>query len=513
MISSFKLSLTSLSALIASFPLAAFAQEPAAPPVAETAPAVDASASVETPPASTQPAATPEPAPTAPAAMDPGPTEAAQPPTQPVLPPPAPPAEDAPSLTPLKITTSTWTRFEGRANYDTLGVSRGRFQEGDAFFFRARLGIQTNPLQLTPDLKGLVQFTPQASGKFGLNNTLTEPNVGIYEGYFRLEGTGATFDAGRFMMNYGDALVIGNLDWSHTGRAFDGARVRLKLDKAFVDAFATLTAPDGISIAEGHPLVSKPFMAGDSYFWGVYAGLGPLLAEGLDLDGYLLGVSTVEASGLPNAIDPTTPVSRGGATELTLGGRVKQKLGAFDYRLEAGLQVGDRPVVRAVTLGAPAVVQALAYQVDGEVGYSFTPKFRLGLNGVVASGDNPDTPENEAWHQLYPTGHKFLGLMDVIGDRTNVASAVLKASLGVTDSLKAVLDAHLFARLQNGGLGQVAAPATTKFSGYEFDAQLIQKLGAPGYVRGLYGLFIPNSGHFVSNELAHYVEVEGGITF
>jgi hypothetical protein len=411
---------------------------------------------------------------------------------------------------PFTVTTSTWTRFEGRVNYDTLGVSRGRFLEGDAFFYRARLGLRTHPLTLTPGLKGLVQFTPQASGKYGIVGTTTEAALGIYEGYFRLEGSRASLDAGRFMMNYGDALVIGNLDWSQTGRAFDGLRSRYKLGEAWVDAFATLAAPDGgQSLAEGHPAVSEPFLAGDYYFWGLYAGLGALVKKGFELDAYVLGNSNVATDNVPVVtVPPTVPpttANRGGATEFTFGARIKDKLDKLDYRLEAGLQVGTRPITSAVGGNQ----NAFAYQADGEVGYSFSPRLRLAVNGVLASGDDPNTTDAEGWHDLYPTGHKFLGLMDVIGARTNVGSGVLKLNAGLTETLRVMVDAHIFARLQDGGLGQVGAD---KLAGYELDGQLVQKFG-PGYVRGLYGLFIPNRGHYASNDLAHYVEIEGGIVF
>lgn len=411
-----------------------------------------------------------------------------------------------PSLLPVEATTSTWTRFESRSNYDTLGVSRGRFLEGDAFFYRARLGLRTNPLDLGNGVTGLVQFSPQASGRLGSVGTTTERPLGIYEGYFRFQGERASFDGGRFMMNYGDALVIGNLDWNQPGRAFDGFRARYAFEGAFIDGFVTLTARDGLTPAEGHPTVTEPFLGGDVYFWGLYAGLGPLVAKGLELDVYALGLSNVKTEGLPSADDPTVSLTRGGATEVTLGARVKQKVGALDYRLEAGTQVGTRPIT-GTTGGSQDV---FAYQADGEIGFTLGSRLRLALNGVVASGDDPNTQDAEGWFELFPTGHKFLGLMDIIGPRTNVASGVFKGTAHLTDSLLFLLDAHVFTRLEDGGLGQTG---TDKFAGYEVNTQLMQKIGAPGRLRGLYGIFIPNAGYYASGDPAHYVEIEAGIVF
>ena len=59
-----------------------------------------------------------------------------------------------------------WSRFEIRNGYDTLGVSRTRFQEGDQTVFRARFTVETAPLQLTDDIAGTVYVHPEARAAF-----------------------------------------------------------------------------------------------------------------------------------------------------------------------------------------------------------------------------------------------------------------------------------------------------------------------------------------------------------
>ena len=54
-----------------------------------------------------------------------------------------------------------------RENYDDLGVSRGRFTEGDAIFYRARFGLATTPISVADGTDVLLQFTPQAAGVLG----------------------------------------------------------------------------------------------------------------------------------------------------------------------------------------------------------------------------------------------------------------------------------------------------------------------------------------------------------
>src|SRR5690606_33187370 len=111
------------------------------------------------------------------------------------------------------FTGSYFTRYEARSGYDDAQVARGRFQDGDAVFYRLRLGIGGDVF----DAGGLnvgFQFTPQVSGAFGvLPNTLSDADLGLHEGYLRVSGAHARVDSGRFELNYGDSLVLGNLDW------------------------------------------------------------------------------------------------------------------------------------------------------------------------------------------------------------------------------------------------------------------------------------------------------------
>jgi len=415
---------------------------------------------------------------------------------------------DAPSkqdsLLPLKLSTSTFSRFEYREGYDDLGVSRGRFSEGDAVVFRARLGIRTNPLPIADGSDVLVQFSPQASGVWGVTGTTSEVNLGIYEGYVLFRSQRLEVELGRFKMNYGDSLIIGDLDWHQAGRAFDGLRAHYKMKRGYLDLFAT-------QVAAGGPDAGPKLFAGDDLFWGAYLGVGEYLGKGLDLDAYFLGLSNFAQEGLVDA-ETGVDYSLASAHLFTAGLRAKQKMGFFDYRLEGDVQFG-----RTIQAPPPGFtgdhvdsVQTFAYQADVEFGFMISSTTRLGVGAVLASGDAPASDKNEGFNELYPTGHKFLGLMDVIGARTNVGSANLKVTQNLGAALKAQVDAHVFTRLEDGGLGSVAGAG---LAGTEIDTQLGYALGKYANVRGLYGLFIPATGHYASDDLAHYVEVEAGVRF
>lgn len=416
----------------------------------------------------------------------------------------AAPEKPAPTLLPLKIGTDTWSRFEYRHGYGRLGVSRGRFQDGDETVFRTRLTIQTNPLQLTKTIQGLVYMAPQASGSWGMGaggGTIGEVNLGLYEGYVLLKGETLETKFGRFAMNYGDAVVIGNLDWHQAGRSFDGVHFRLKPGKLNIDAFLTQQT-------EGYPALNQPFLVGDNYFWGVYGKFGPAISEGLDLDVYVLGKSAAATDVTTPDPDPTLPpvvTHKEGATHVTLGARVKQALGMFDYRVEAGVQLGKAVGPATENVGKSA------YQIDGDFGLTFGPKIRVALGGAIASGDDPDTTDkNEAWDELYPTTHKWLGLMDVIGFRTNIASGNLKIKVPLGSSTVAQVHAHVFTVLEPGALGYVG---DEDFAGYEVDAMVDQKIGEWAYAHALYGVFLPNEEHYASGDPAQYVEVQAGLKF
>lgn len=477
------------------------ADEPTTPPAETPAEALaeeTPEATAETTPAEPAPEETPEPE------SEPVLEESAPAP-EPEPEPAAPPAEEAPapSLSPLKIGTDVWSRFEYRENYVEAGVSRARFQEGDQTVFRTRLTVETAPLKLTEKTTGLVYFAPQASGNWGTQGVggVGEANLGIYEGYFKIAGPVLETKVGRFAMNYGDSGVIGNLDWHQAGRAFDGAHFRLKAGKANVDLFLTQQA-------EGYPQTREinDFMEGDAYFWGAYAELGAAITEGLALDLYGLGKSAANK----REVDPATGAEishTDAATFMTFGARAKQKISIFDYRLEGGIQVGKAPVPAA------EAVDKFAYQINGEIGIAPVEQFHIALGGAVASGDDPETlGKDESYDELYPTTHKWLGLMDVIGVRSNILSANLTADAKITQSTMLQIAGHIFQRMEENGLGR-RPDATSDYAGTEVNAQLTQKIGAPAHVRGMYGIFLPNGDHYASDEVIYYTEIQAGLKF
>jgi len=410
---------------------------------------------------------------------------------------------------PLKVGASVFTRFEMRQGYDKLGRSGGRFTEGEFIVYRARLRLDTAAIDIGRGQSVTLRFAPQVDGFWGNQpSTVSNPNLGVNEAYLRLSNDLFKLDVGHFMMNYGDALVIGNLGWHQTARSFDGARVRFapKGSKYWVDVFATRLG-EGIGGPDASPF------AGDVVFTGIYADFGKLLTDKTVLEPYLLG--QIWGSQDNVAVDPADPTmgttTQQGAAQGTFGVRAKQSYGMFDVRLELGLQFGKR---RAGFNN----VSVFAYQIDGEVGVKPIKGLRLGLEGLIASGDDPNSTKNEAWSQLYPTAHKFLGLMDIMGGRSNVASGVFHLAYSGIERFVFKADAHVFVRPQT-------VAGQKSYAGTELDLNAIYILGKGLKLRVMYAVFVPGSSHFgpidptaaslvaPADNVAHYVETQFGYDF
>jgi hypothetical protein len=415
---------------------------------------------------------------------------------------------------------SIWSRYELRDGYQEHKLTNPRLgREGDYVVSRARLALSTTPVDVGNGVLVSGSFTPQAAYTWGenagSNPTVSDhPTLGLYEGYASVGNGHYRVDGGRFAMNYGDALVIGDLDWNEAARAFNGVRLHLTPSETpfYIDAFGTI-------ILDGRAQTQQP-VSGDTYFYGIYAGLGPLLAKETDFDLYLLGLTTEKNRkvALSNPMDPsmTAVGMQKSGTVATLGTRFKGHVSLLDYRAEAGLQFGSKALAPTYMAPRPDTRKKLGYQLDGEVGVSPVKEFRVAVEGLIASGDDlSSTDKDEGWDELYPTSHKWLGLMDVIGPRTNVTSGVLHLKAVPVEPLTITVDGHYFARPQKG--------TDKKHGGVggEIDTNVAYAIGKGASVRGLYGVFLPNEDYWSTKSLTpddakdpiHYVEVQFGYVF
>lgn len=150
----------------------------------------------------------------------------------------------------------------------------------------------------------------------------------------------------------------------------------------------------------------------------------------------------------------------------------------------------------------------MAFQVDADATVAVADGVKVAVGGQYASGDDPDTIDTfEGWNQLFPTAHKFLGLADVIGGRSNVASAIAKGRWAISPSVSVAADQHVFFRPQT-------AAGVDAYTGVETDIWGLWKLGRGLGLRAQYSLFVGNeSGPAGSSELVHYVETQLRLDF
>ncbi|MCG8406188.1 MAG: alginate export family protein [Phycisphaerales bacterium] len=210
---------------------------------------------------------------------------------------------------------------------------------------------------------------------------------------------------GRQELQYGNQRFISPLDWANTRRRFDGVKVFYEHEKFDIDAFYVRPIPIDLSEA----LNRKPDeYREEQHFYGLYSTYKGIPRHFFDL--YFLALR--DTGDLVNAN------GRAGDLSLyTIGGRLGGKTGPFDYEGELAGQWGKF---------AGDTVHAWSAALDS--GFTFrdvpwTP--RIGVGFDYASGDDdPGDGTHDTFNQLFPLGHKYLGLLDLVARQNILATNV-----------------------------------------------------------------------------------------
>jgi hypothetical protein len=342
---------------------------------------------------------------------------------------------------PIDITLDyrLFTRSEIRRGYGVIAGTEGE----DLVRFRTQFGLTVSN-DFENDWYAGVRVLARAGGFWEIGgNTLQDPNLDLHEGYAFIGNDWMEIQAGRFELNYGDQLVIGPVGFHHVGRAFDGGRASVKLNEegAFLDVFGAALnegALDGLTYDD-----RPPFKAGDFYLFGAYAGLEGLTPIPGQWDIYVF-----------------PRLGSGEGVDVTVGTRLKGCAESFCWRGEGGVQAGTRP-----TSGTTV---SSAWQLDAELGVRTDGILqRAMVGGLYASGDDPETSADEGWDQLYPTGHKWMGHMDLFA-RTNIAGPQASVSLGIADTIDANAKVFSFFQLEQ----PVGVESGPRYIGTEMDVSI-----------------------------------------
>jgi len=265
----------------------------------------------------------------------------------------------------IRPRAQTRPRFESRANNYWDNGSNDWFvthrtnvgMDLEIAFTRATIEVR--------DVRNWGQFT---------NSTIQIPvgNTFIYQGYAEAFAKFGYIRVGRQAINYGNQRMIGALDWTSAGRAFDAVRAHGKWGIVTVDAV-------GAMVQKADQLVDTPGNTGGAYLSAAYVGVDPVDAFGLEaiwLSKHDLSVDT----------DRFSP-----------GLRIKGKAGGFTYDAESYIQFGEN---------------FLAVIAMGDLAYNFgTPAgFSIRAGSAFGSGEAHGLNSVE---RFYGTDHKFQGMADL----------------------------------------------------------------------------------------------------
>ena len=309
-------------------------------------------------------------------------------------------------------------------------------------------------------------------------NRLDDEGLGVYQAYARLAPpklAGLTLDIGRMPIVVGSGLLIGEDDWSLTGRSFDGIRVSYANDDVNVTAFYTM----------------------------IEERLTPT-AEDSELGGLVLSTDRIKEYVVPEIYalymkdSAPYPIGR---TLLTMGLRASgEPVKGFTYEAEAALQLGTVGVEHngAICAHSGSVKRmATAYHVDlgYEVDTQLRPSFHAGL--YAASGDgNPCDDRDVNFDPMFTDSYTHLDPMGLLR-LSNLTMANIRASLQPFDFL--TMELGFYAAFLTSTRGGVAGLGGLEYPVDELDKGIGNQVHfAVTYqrndilqVRAGYGVFLP----------------------
>lgn len=386
-----------------------------------------------------------------------------------------------------------WMALGERAALSLGGQARLRFEAWDGFAFGAPAdddeALLLTRLRAHADLRLGQRFRVFVEAKaaftsepraFGGARATDSDTLDLQNGFLEWEQPLAgdatlRLRAGRQELRLGKQRLVSPLDWANARRSFDGAALSLRQGGSEIALFAAA------------PVRVRPYARNDHVtdlgFFGVHARREWSAARA---DAYYYGLAREGALGEER--------------RHTLGARASAPIAGtrFDLEGEAAYQFGraGRADVSAGMLAAQ-----LGYWVQE---WRVSPRFFVGFDW--ASGDARAGGDVATFDQLFPLGHAYLGIADLVG-RQNVVAASAGVSLRPLAALSAELAVHHFRRAGRGeGLfgaggallraGDPGAPRSVgeeiDFSfAYRFDAHL--QLGG-GFAHFFAGDFLAASG-------------------
>ncbi|CAN5244387.1 hypothetical protein BH09GEM1_BH09GEM1_48400 [soil metagenome] len=273
-------------------------------------------------------------------------------------------------------------------------------------YLRTRIGLRVDP---APGAAVFLQLQDsRVLGTEGNSASATTDVFDLHQGYVQLSGESGghllALRAGRQEIALGNERLVGSVNWSNTGRSFDGVLATLA-PQALGSAPApwTLTAFGAVVDERGRRFGGATPVSGNAD----HSLLGAFLATAP-------AASTADATLLYD--DGMRYRSYADAKRVSLDMHVKRRFAPVRVELEGAIQAGTQHALLAdTTRFTPQDVRA--WLVGARVGATVASRGDVTIGVDALSGD--DTPADgtyTAFSTMYATNHAFYGLIDVIGD-------------------------------------------------------------------------------------------------
>jgi len=309
--------------------------------------------------------------------------------------------------------------FEQRGRFESrTAQSFGGVPDLEAGFIRTRFGATLKPKRW---LKVSAMVQDARAPFYGANApSSAHDGADLQEAYVEVAGEakrGFGLSAGRRMVNYGDARLIGSPQWGYLARTYDHGRFWYRAGKAQLEFL--LVSPVK-SVLDGF---NKPQLG--ERVWGTYSTFGGLWAgSGLDL--YVLRHDQNATAGFKGG----SPLLGTDRLEVnTFGGRWMTPVGAgWKAVAELALQNGR---VGAADHRAAGLASSLNRRLTaGKRNLDLTAEYKY----ASGTADPQDQSRVGTFDQLFPANHDKFGHLDLFGWR-NRHNARAVAALGLTKNL------------------------------------------------------------------------------
>ncbi|HSR74282.1 MAG TPA: alginate export family protein [Sulfurovum sp.] len=242
----------------------------------------------------------------------------------------------------------------------------------------------------------------------------------LYETYLRYSKNNFTVTAGRQKLPYGDLRVFGPGEWKNSGKwIWDAVKTSYKDGENFLDFFygaMMLHDPNEFSLNDRHGYYGAGMYG--HYVYRKNAAIEPILA-------YKINDKRNE---IYNAME-----------SYYIGARAYDKdYNSFFYDATFVKSFGDYTRLDAQTVD----IDGIGYHA--EAGYHVKPiKTKFALGYTYATGDNPDTKENETFDTVFGASDKYYGRLNLF-QWSNIKDSEIDVIFDPYKDTKIKLEYHKF---------------------------------------------------------------------